>query len=329
MKKVLLSISLLLAAYTTVQAQQDPRFSQYMFNQLALNPAYTGTTEALSVTLLGRYQWVGIDGSPQTGTLSAHLPFGAEKKAGVGALLAYDRIGITQTTSFFGSYAYKFILGENRLSVGLNGGVHYLATDDSQLQTNPLMIDPLTGDPVFAQGSLRRLLPNFGLGLYFYKPNGYYVGVSAPHLLNNNLRNDAQNVALVAKQYRHYNFMAGAVVGRGGLKFRPSVLVKAVPVNAPVQVDLSALFLIKDVLWLGGSYRTAVGNRNNVGDVQAIGTESANAIVAFELKNGLKIGYAYDMTFSQLQQYTSGSHEIILSYDMKSKGVRYHTPRYF
>ncbi len=328
MKKIILAITLLVVAHTTTKAQQDPRFSQYMFNQLVINPAYTGTTEALSLSLLGRYQWVGIDGSPQTGTLSGHLPLGTDKKAGVGAYLAYDKIGVTQTTAFFGSYAYKFILGESRLSVGLNGGINYLSTDDSQLQTNPIM-DPVTGDPVFQQGSLKRLLPNFGLGLYFYKPNKYYMGVSAPHLLNNNLRDEEATIALIAKQYRQYNFMAGGVIGQGAFKFRPSMLVKAVPTNAPVQVDLSAMFLIKDMLWLGGSYRTAVGNRNEAGSVQAIATESADAIVGFQFQNGLRLSYAYDLTLSKLQQFTTGSHEIMIGYDIKGKGVRYHTPRYF
>ena len=175
---------------------------------------------------------------------------------------------------------------------------------------------------------LSRLLPNFGLGLYFYNPQKYYVGLFAPQLLNNNLRDETQGIDAVAHQYRQYNFMAGAVFGEE-LKLRPSVLLKAIPSNAPLQLDASLLFLFKETLWLGASYRTALGNKNVDNQTQIIDTESIDAIVAFQLKNGLKIGYAYDLTLSQLSKYTSGSHEIMLGYDMRPKGVRYHTPRYF
>ncbi|MBL7784521.1 MAG: type IX secretion system membrane protein PorP/SprF [Chitinophagales bacterium] len=326
MKKIVLAIALLIGIQHASEAQQQPRFSQYMFNQMVLNPAYTGSTETFSASLLGRYQWVGIEGAPQTGTIGAHAALGDAKKIGVGGFISYDRIGVTQTMGAFATYSYKFILGESRLSMGISGGLNYLSTDDSQLHTNGEM-ENVTIDPSFNQGNLRKTLPNFGLGLYYYNPRKFYIGFSAPHLLNNNLRSD-NTVAVVAHQFRHYNFMAGAILGQGMFKFRPSVLVKAVPVNAPLQVDLSGLVLIKDMIWIGGSYRTPIGSKDADGQTLVIDSESANAIVAFQ-KDGWKIGYAYDFTITQLRQFTNGSHEVSLTFDMKQKGVRVHTPRFF
>jgi type IX secretion system PorP/SprF family membrane protein len=321
MKKIVLAFALFAWASIGVQAQQLPRYSQYMFNQLTFNPAYTGTTEGLSITALGRMQWVNIKGAPTTVSLAAHSPLGVDKKAGVGGFLEYDEIGVHRRSNLFLSYAYKFILGESRFSIGLNGGITMLQSNYTQATGNELI--NLGIDPAFAQDE-SRLMPNFGLGIYWYRPNRFYVGLSAPQLLENRLTaNGGTDLEKVAHQYRHYMATAGLIIGRSDFRVRPSILVKAVPTNAPIQTDASLMFLIKDTFWFGGSYRSAFG-----GD-KSFESESVDAIIAFQLKNGLKIGYAYDFTLSELNNYTSGSHEIMLGYDFRGKGVRYHTPRYF
>ncbi len=321
MKKIVLAFALVAFTGIGAQAQQLARYSQYMFNQLVLNPGYTGSSEGLSITAIGRMQWVNIKGAPNTVSLSAHSPLGADKKAGIGGFLEYDEIGVHRKSSIFASYAYKFILGESRFSIGLNGGLSMLQSNYTQATGNELI--DIGIDPAFAQ-DITRLMPNFGVGMYWYRPNRFYVGLSAPQLLENRLdENGDANLEKVAHQYRHYIATAGLIVGRSNFRVRPSILVKAVPTYAPIQTDVSLMFLIKDAIWFGGSYRTAFGGG------KSFESESLDFIAAFQLKNGLKIGYAYDLTLSQLSNYTTGSHEIMLGYDFKGKGVRYHTPRYF
>ncbi len=330
MKKILLvalTLCLGIGVSSSVEAQQDARYTQYMFNKLVLNPGYTGSTEALSLTALYRTQWVNIEGGPTSVSLSAHSPLGTDKKIGLGGHLQLDQIGVHRKVDLFLSYAYKFILGESRLAIGVQGGVGYLTSDYTSVTGNNLVNTAI--DPVFQENE-SILLPNFGVGLYYYRPNKFYLGASAPHLLKSEIRtfdvpDNTGTIIKVPHQERHYNIMGGLVFGKA-LKIKPSVLLKWVPNQAPIQLDANLMFLLRDALWFGLSYRNAIGNTDNT--LQA---ESLDFIVAFQLKQGLKIGYAYDYTLSDLQQFAMplGSHEIMLGFDMKGKGVRYHTPRYF
>lgn len=313
MKRFLLVFALVLGASLSVDAQQDARYTQYMFNQMVFNPGYTGTNDGLSVTGIYRKQWVSIPGSPQEFAISAHTPLGNAKKIGIGGYFEFDQIGAHQTLSLFLDYAYKIPIGAHRLSIGVSGGIQYYSFDVTKLQGNEAIV---LGDDVTFEDSFNRLMPNFGLGLYFYQPNKYYLGASVPYLLNSKLGTPSA----VAHRDRHYHFMGGVVVPLGeSLKLKPSVLVKMVPSKAPVQFDGSLMFVINDALWLGLSYR--LDNQFN--------SESLDFIAAFQLKNGLRIGYAYDFTLSALNNYTSGSHEIMLGYDFQGKDYRIRTPRYF
>ncbi len=322
MKQFILAAVLLLSISFVAMAQRDARYTQYMFNQQMINPGYTGSADWLSFTGIGRLQWAGIEGAPKTAGLSVHTPLGRYKKFGIGGYVEHDRIGVHNQTNAFASYAYKFILGESRLAIGLQGGVAYLRSDFTQVKGNE-NID-ITIDNAFADNQ-RNLLPNFGLGLYLYQPNKYYLGVSAPHLLNNNLRSD-DGVTTIARQYRHYYAMGGVVIGNEDFRVRPSFLVKMVPTQAPIQLDANLMFLLKEVLWFGASYRTAFGNSDPFAQ-----SESINGILAFQFPMGLKLGYAYDYTLSKLSNFTSGSHEVMVGLDLKDpKGMgRFVTPRYF
>ncbi len=317
MKKILLVFAVLIALSFSANAQQDARYTQYMFNKLAFNPGYAGTADGLSLSGLYRIQWVNIDGAPTSFTLSGHTPLGAAKKIGVGAFLEHDQIGVHKETSIFLSYSYKFAIGDrSKLSVGVNGGAAFLNSDFQSIMANGgnEWID-LTVDGAFME-NVNKVLPNFGVGLYYYTPNKYYVGLSAPFLLENSLGGPRK----VAKQARHYYLTGGFVMPLGdNLKLKPSMLVKMVPNRAPIQFDANVMFLIKDALWLGTSFRI---------DDQ-INSESLDFIAAFQMKNGMRIGYAYDLTLSDLSSYTSGSHEIMLGYDFLGKDKRIVTPRYF
>mgnify|MGYP001028552048 CR=1 FL=1 len=327
MKRLLLCLALLVGVAMNLQAQQDVRYSQYMFNKQVLNPAYTGCAhydrqEVLSATVLLRQQWVNIDGAPTSASLSLHSPLGKERQMGLGGFLEYDAIGVHTMISAFGTYAYKFGLGSARLSIGLSGGVHYLNSAYSQIEGNEQVVIASDNPSLFQDET--RIMPNFGLGLYYYSPDKYYIGASVPHLLRNTLRDDIVDIVKTPFKERYYNITAGYVFGRSNVKIVPSILVKMVPNQAPVQLDANVMVLLKNILWLGTSYRVGTGNAN-----ATVQSESIDFIVAFELKNGLKIGYAYDYTLSNLNQYTSGSHEIMLGWDRVGKGPRFKTPRHF
>lgn len=296
-------------------AQQDARYTHYMFNQLVLNPGYAGSAETTSLLGLYRTQWVGLDGSPQTIALSGHTALGAGKKIGLGGHVEYDEIGVHQRFSAFGSYAYKLPMGPGKLGLGVQAGALFLQSNWSRIRTS----QDGAPDPRLSE-DVNRVLPNFGIGAHFYTKN-YYLGVSIPHLLNNRLdgNNDA-DVAKLARQFRHYNFTGGLIFPLGNsLKLKPSFLVKAVPGNAPTQVDLNVSALIREILWLGSSFRFD----------QSPTPESLNFIAGVQLKQGMRISYAYDLTLSDLRRKHDGSHEIILGYDFPSKSKRIITPRYF
>ena len=324
MKKILLTMVCCLALTCTSSssfAQQDTRFSQYMFSNLAFNPAYAGSGDGLSVAAMYRKQWVGFDGSPQTANLSGHTKVIEDGKVGVGLNLQFDEIGLTKVYSGFGSYSYC-LKSSNRkdapmLNLGISAGATYMQKDLSSAQGNDL-IDP-TVDPVFSSGeNVSKVLPNFGLGLYYFLPNKYFIGLSAPRLLTNNFRDEDPSISKIAHEFRHYYLTAGMVFGEE-IKLRPSILLKMVPGNAPIQADLSLMALFKETIWLGASFRADQGTN----------PESLDFIAALQLENGMKIGYAYDLTLSDISDYTSGSHEIMLSYDVKRQSGRIKSPRFF
>ena len=324
MKRFILFFALFLAASVYMNAQQDARYTQYMFNKLAINPAYAGSgdgfTNGLSLTALYRTQWVGFEGQPRTISFSAHTPLGTAKKVGMGLYLEHDMIGVHGRSTGYLSYAYHFGLGgQSRLGIGLQGGGMYLVSDYTEVPNNGGPID--VSDPAFDQ-RITKFMPNFGVGLYFYNPTAFYVGASVPHLLDN----DKGTPTKIAHQYRHYHFMAGGIIGPEAFKIKPSALLKVVPGVAPVQLDMNLLFLIKNAVWFGPSLRIAPVQ---IDGATRLKPESLDFIIAFQVK-GFKVGYAYDLTLTKISNFTSGSHEIMLGYDVPGgKGPRYLTPRYF
>lgn len=297
-------------------AQQNARYSQYMFNGLLLNPAYAGSTGNANVSAFYRTQWVGLDGSPTSITLSGHGALGDGDQVGVGGFLEYDDIGLHNTWRIFGTYAYHLKIGNGKLGIGLQAGGSLFNADLSEAQTTAT---PGNDDPVF-QNDLSRFLPNFGVGLY-YHTEYFYLGVSVPQLLTNNLKSNESSISLVGREYRHYFFTTGVVLELSeSFKVIPSALVKMVPVNSPTQVDLNVNLMIKDAFWIGSSIRLS----------EEVEPESLDFLAGFQLKNGLRIGYAYDLTLTDLADFNSGSHEIGVGFDFGGDSDRrIITPRYF
>lgn len=300
----------LLAMSGRAMAQQDAMYTQYMFNQLAINPAYAGSRNVLSVTGLVRSQWVGLEGAPQTATISVDTYF-PEKKIGLGLQVFNDQLGITKTNGIFGSYAFR-IKGDNAaFSMGIQGGVVNYRADFTQVALN-------TGspyDPAFAS-KVNLILPNFGFGLY-YNTDRFFFGASIPHIFNNQL-NDPKSAAatqgLVAKQYLHLFVTTGYVFDLGeDYKLKPSVLFKGVR-GAPLELDLNANLWIKDVIGLGVQYRTGA---------------SVAGMVELQLSDQFRLGYAYDKTTNPLADFNYGSHELMLRYEFGFEKGKINGPRYF
>ena len=297
--KIIFAIGLLSAGMAN--AQQQAMFSQYMFNGLAINPAYAGSQESLSMTALMREQWVGLEGAPSTQTFSAHTNL-KKKRIGVGLMVIHDKIGVTDQTGVFASYAYKIPLNKGTLSLGLQGGfTHYNARFSEVSLT----------DPTFQTGDISEFHPNFGAGVY-YSTDRFYAGISAPQLVQTNY--DKDNQASKAKILRHYFIQTGYVFDLNqNLKLKPNLLIKMVE-GAPVEFDLNANLFIHDLIGLGVSWRSM---------------DAIVMLLQIQITEKLQFGYAYDFGTTDLRQAHSGSHEFYLNYRLSFSKSKILTPRYF
>lgn len=290
--------------------QQDPQYSQYMFNHLALNPAYAGSWGYLTSTFIYRKQWVNLNGAPTTQSFTFHAP-SRNQRHGFGASFFNDQIGVTRHTNLNLSYAYRIPLGGNaNLALGLSGAIGNVNNQLGGVRTGSVITGGLA-DPAF-QGDVNVWLPNAGTGLFFSTKH-FYLGLSAPDLIENDLQGD--NTSSRASESRHYFATTGLVIGKDDamVKFKPSVLLKFQP-NSPMTFDLNAHFLFADKFWLGASYRL---------DDAIVG------MVEWQISSWLRIGYAYDYTISDLSSYTSGSHEFMLGLDLNFKRQGIVSPRWF
>jgi type IX secretion system PorP/SprF family membrane protein len=259
-------ICCLLVISEKAMAQQQVLFTQYMFNGLAINPAYAGSHESPSFTALAREQWTGIEGAPSTQVLSAHSAF-HKGKTGVGLLLLHDKIGLTEQTGAYGSYAYRIRFNNNKiLSMGLQAGFSHYNAQFSKVSAT---------DPAFANQDINYVQPNFGFGLY-YSTDRFYAGASVPQLLENSF--NAKNNGATLNLSRHYFFTAGYLFDLNeSLKLKPNFLVKAVQ-GSPLELDLNTNLLIKELIWVGVSWRSF---------------NSVNALLQLQVTNKLQIGYNY------------------------------------
>jgi len=306
--KNLLTVLLLLIT-TSLFAQQDALYSQYMFNKLAINPGYAGSRELLSADLIYRHQWVNIQGAPKTMSASIHSPLNNPHLA-LGFNLSNDKIGPLSNTSAMATFAYRIIFPKSKLSFGLQAGVKnsdikysdFLVYDDNE----PFMDMSYQVE--------KKFVPDANFGVYYYSDR-FYAGVSSHQLLQNQtlLVKDSVGNTQFSKLKTHFYGMTGAAFPLGeNVVFRPSLLAKFVN-NAPPQLDLNASFLFANTLWLGVSYRTE---------------KAISLITEINIAQNFRIGYSYDIWINELQAYNKGSHEVRLSFDF-NVGRRILSPRYF
>ncbi len=312
--------------------QQDAMYTQYMFNTLAYNPAYAGSKDYMSIDLLHRQQWLQLEGAPNTQVFNIHSPLRSER-IGLGFSAFRDQIGPTQQIGINASYAYRIPIGKGKLALGLQGGITNWRSDFTELtQANP-------NDPVFQAAPTPVLwLPNFGAGVY-YSSNLFYVGASIPRILDPNLRTegvDPTTQDIIARQYRHFYLMGGVALKLSqNLVFKPSFLIKNVglfgeftkrgnDVTAPSEYDIDIALLIREVFWIGTSYRAGF---SSVGDAASF--DSVDFLIGIHLKNGLRIGAGYDYTLTKLRTVSNGSYEVMIGYDFFYEKGKVVTPRYF
>ena len=288
-------------------AQQDPMYTQYMYNPLSVNPGYAGSREALSIVGILREQWVGIDGAPSTQSLNLHSPI-FNDNMGLGLSVINDKIGPIHQTMLFADYSYSIQTTDNaKLSFGLKAGVNIFQADLLSLTPDQ------GGDPAMYNID-NKLLPNIGVGVFYYSDKGY-VGLSAPKLLEQMLYEYNTSVVTENKERRHYFVIGGYVFDLSEqVKFKPAFLLKAV-VGAPISIDLSANFLFRDKLGVGVAHRL---------------DDSFSGLLQYYVTPQFRIGYAYDFTLTELRNYNSGSHELMLGYDFRfARYNRIHSPRIF
>jgi len=308
--KKLIYLIVCTVSVTTANAQQEQMFTHYMYNTLAVNPAYAGSRDALTATALGRFQWVGFSGAPNSQNLTIHSPI-ASKNIGLGLSVLNQKIGPTNSTSVFADFAYRMQVAKNaRLSFGIKGGFNSFSAslNDLNVQDN--------SDESFARNVNGKVMPNIGAGIYFNSTN-FYAGFSSPSVLENKFYGtDTAIYANAAGQRRHWYFITGAMFELNPhLKFKPTALVKMVE-SSYMQVDITASFLMNDMFSLGANYR--------VGDGIGI-------LAGVQISEQFMLGYSYDWsTGLQTGAYNAGSHEIMLRYDcIFNKESKIKSPRYF
>jgi type IX secretion system PorP/SprF family membrane protein len=318
MKKIILTAAIIIAVFYKGLAQQDPLLTQYMFNHLLINPGYAGSKDYAMTTLLYRNQWVKLDGAPKSIVATIHGPVFKSRKVGLGFTLMNDNIGITNRTNIMVDYAYHIPIKNNlKLAVGLKAGL----MNHSAKLSDAIIIDPT--DKVYQGGTVSKLNPNVGAGAYLYSKK-FYLGLSVPGFLSYDPTRPISidgSVRNIPGYVRHYWITSGvALEASPDFVVRPSIMLRYTK-NAPLQADLNCNTLIKQFLWLGATFRT--------GDKIAGISESIIGIVQLQLNKQFRIGYSYDFTTTALNNYSNGSHELMLGYDFGYDILKMRSPRYF
>lgn len=306
MKKIYFIAILTISVFAELRAQQDPHYTQYMYNMSVMNPAYAGSKENISGGLLYRKQWVEIEDAPTTGTFFIHSPVG--KNVGLGLSAITDKIGPVEENNVYGDFSYTLNLGgEHKLAFGLKAGLTMHKIDFNLIY--PTL--PVANDPVFGQANPSSTFFNLGTGIFYYT-NKYYLALSMPNMLKSKYLDF--NGRKYGTEVLHYFLTGGYVFDLNpNLKFKPFAMVKT-SVDAPTSFDFSANFLFNEKLELGATYRLE---------------DSFGAMVNFAVTPSLRIGYAYDHIVSDLDVVTPASHEIMLLFDINLSKKVSRSPRYF
>jgi len=284
-------------------AQQDAQFTQYMYNTVNVNPAYAGSRGALSIFGLHRTQWVGVEGAPSTNAVSINSPIN-DSNLGVGLSFVNDKIGFTSENAISADVSYTVQTSETfKLSFGIKGTGNFFNLDASKADF---------ADDRETINKLNEFTPNVGAGVYFHSDKAY-VGLSVPNFITNKYKYNSDTKTAYQEKMSYY-LIAGYVFDLSpNTKFKPAVMAKAVS-GAPLQADISANFMFFDKLVLGGAYRWDA---------------AVSAMAGFQITDGLFIGYGYDYDTTDLNNYSKGSHEVFLRYELFNNFNKIISPRFF
>lgn len=303
--KIRYTIVLILCVISGINAQQDPQYTQYMYNTMSVNPAYAGSNGHSIINLLGRTQWIGVDGAPDTQTLSYDTPLGYSG-VGLGINLTNDRIGPANEIflDINGSYTIR-TSDEGNLAFGLKLGGRHLNVDWSKGRVR-------NRDDKKLEGNINKFLPTIGAGIYYYT-NKWYIGAAIPNFINTDHYEDSNNGGDVAQERLHLFLIGGYVFDLSeSIKFKPAVLAKVVN-GAPLSIDVSANFLFNEKFTAGLAWRW---------------DDSISVLLGLQASKSLNIGFAYDLTTSNYSNYNSGTYELMLRYEMfKEQTMK--SPRFF
>lgn len=298
-----LCLPVLMVWMCSVSAQQDPQFTQYMYNAMSVNPAFAGSNGHLTALLMHRSQWVGINGAPNTQVLSVDTPL--ENKIGVGGILAHDALGPSSETFLDGNVSYTIQLDSTnrQLSFGLKVGGRIFDVDFSKGLTED-------ADVAFQNNIKSKFFPTIGAGIYYNSGKGY-LGFAVPNFFSQK-HYDGQEQEIAAERL-HYYVIGGKVVDlTPEVKLKPAFFVKWVP-GAPMIADISVNALLKETFTFGLAYRW---------------DDSFATLLGMQINPNLSAGYAYDLTSSNLASYTGGSHELFIRYEFKTPKKQLEEPTF-
>lgn len=288
-------ILFLLGVNDIVFSQQSPQYTQYAYNMNIVNPAYAGSRGSLSVNMLGKTQWIGVEGAPRTATLSIHSPIG--QNVGLGFSAIYDEIGPLKDTHLYGDFSYTLrVSNVGQLALGLKAGVSFQ-------NINPLLFR-FNNNQTFNNDFNNKLSPNFGVGAYYFEDK-FYLGASIPNILNTTFFERNLGSASAPSENSAIFLTSGYVFDiNNDVKLKPSTMVRYQD-EFPISVDISGTIFYQDQLEFGVSYRY---------------NQSVNFLAAINVNDNFRFGYAYDYTLGELSTFSKGSHEILLLFDLPIGG---------
>jgi len=323
MRKILL-FSMFMGLGLTMMAQQEAQYTQFMYNKLAYNPAYAGSLGATTATGIVRSQWLGLEGAPKSQVFNIDAPL-SDNRVGVGLNVARHTIGIATNYNADLSYAYRVPLGKGNIGVGLQGSIRSFNAnynDDRLVSTQGT-----TFDASIPNGQQNKMTPNFGAGVY-YKEEKLYIGFSVPRLLENNI-DFSEDATIISESRRHFYLMGGYLFDiNERVQLQPQALVKYAE-NSPLDVDLNVNAIFMDKYMIGATYRVG-------GSSRGLPAESIDILFGMNINEQLLFGIAYDVTVSELRDYSSGSIEAMVRYSFGPKKTEeqevegdYLNPRFF
>ncbi|MDT0553973.1 PorP/SprF family type IX secretion system membrane protein [Urechidicola vernalis] len=306
MNKKILILSVFVLLSLIGYSQQDVQFTQYMYNMSVINPAYTGSRTSLSMSMMGRTQWNGLDGAPRTISVAASGPIA--DRMGLGVTLLSDIIGPVKEESIYADYTYTINTSETgKLAFGAKLGATFQKIDFLSLSLD------LEGDPLIDRDNLNQTYPNFGAGLFYYTEK-FYAGFSMPNIIKSRHFEKENGFVSEASEEMHFFFNSGYVFDVSqDIKVRPSVMMKGTA-NTPISIDVAGNLLFYEIFELGVAWRV---------------DSSVSGLFNFVLGKNMRLGYAYDHTLSNFSAYNSGSHEVFFLYGLEFRKNTTNSQRFF